>query len=205
MNGNPVSGGNGLVSRAKAMVLTPKTEWPIVEAEPSTVAEIYKSYVIWLAAIGPICSVIGQLVFGLPFVGVMFAISPSFIIASAIVSYVLGLVGVYVMALIINWLAPQFGGGSNMVQAFKAAAYSWTAAWLAGVFGIIPALAILGIVGLYSLYVLYLGLPVLMKVPQDKAVTYTVVSIVACIVIYWIIMTIAGTITMRLWMPTVVI
>ena len=52
-----------------------------------------------------------------------------------------------------------------------------TAAWLAGVFVILPALSILSILGLYSFYLYYLGLPKLMKAPADKALVYTIVSI----------------------------
>jgi hypothetical protein len=39
----------------------------------------------------------------------------------------------------------------------------------------------LSILGLYSLYLLYLGLPRLMKAPADKAMPYTLVTIVAAV------------------------
>ena len=42
---------NKLVARAKAMLLSPKTEWPVAATEPSTVADLYKGYIIPLAAI----------------------------------------------------------------------------------------------------------------------------------------------------------
>jgi len=106
-------------------------------------------------------------------------------VASALVSYVLTLVAVYVLALIIDALAPTFAGEKNLTQAFKVAVYSYTAVWVAGIFVIIPMLGILGIMGLlYSLYLLYLGLPVLMKSPQDKSVGYTVAVIIAAVVIF---------------------
>src|SRR5690606_41930837 len=63
----------------------------------------------------------------------------------------ISLVSIYVLSLIIDALAPNFGGTKDPVKAFKVAAYSWTAAWIAGIFGVIPQLAILSIVGLYSL------------------------------------------------------
>ena len=89
---------------------------------------------------------------------------------------------------IINALAPSFGGQKNDVQALKATAYSSTAAWLGGAFNLIPALALIGIlVSLYSLYLLYAGLPVVMKTPKDKALGYTVVVIIAVIVVFLII------------------
>src|SRR3546814_19914555 len=89
-------------------------------------------------------------------------------------------VGVWVLAWIINALAPTFEATRNPVQAMKVAAYSATAAWVAGVFQIVPSLGWIGaILGLYSLYLLYLGLPILMKAPAAKAMAYTLATTVA--------------------------
>ena len=70
--------------------------------------------------------------------------------------------------------------------------YSLTASWIAGIFALLPGLRILTLLGLYSLYLLYLGLPVLMKTPREKALGYTVVVIIAAIVLSLIISAIAG-------------
>lgn len=176
-----------LMERAKNIVLQPKTEWPVIDAEQTSTGALYTGYIIPLAAIGPIAQIIGWSVFGmsLPFVGT-FRIPIGYAVRTAVITYVASLIGTFVLALIIDALAPTFGGQKNQMQALKVAAYSSTAAWLAGIFGIIPALAILGLLGLYSLYLLYLGLPVLMKAPEDKAVGYTVVVII-CAIVLWII------------------
>jgi Yip1 domain len=64
---------------------------------------------------------------------------------------------------------------------------------VAGIFLLIPALGILNLLfGLYSLYLLYLGLPVLMKSPREKALTYTVVTVLAAIVLFIVTGMIAG-------------
>jgi Yip1 domain len=182
-----------LVERAKNIILQPKREWPVIDAEPTTIGELYTRYVILLSAIPPIASFIGFSLFGMhvPLLGTI-RIPIGSAISSAIVRYILGLVGVYVLALIIDALAPNFGGQKNQIQALKVAAYSSTAAWVAGIFAIIPALSVLGIVGLYSLFLLYLGLPILMKSPPDRALGYTVVVILAAIVIFMIIGVIAS-------------
>jgi Yip1-like protein len=178
-----------LMERAKNILLQPKQEWPVIDTEQTSVGGLYTGYIIPLAAIGPIASVIGWSVFGMrvPFAGSM-RIPIGFGIRNAVITYVLGLVSVFVLALIIDALAPTFGGQKNQIQALKAAAYSSTAAWVGGIFGLIPALAILGLLALiYSLYLLFLGLPVVMKAPQDKAVGYTVVVILVAIVLYFVI------------------
>ena len=178
-----------LMERAKNILLQPKQEWPVIDTEQASVGSLYTGYIIPLAAIGPIASIIGWSVFGMrvPFAGSM-RIPIGFGIRNAVIVYVLGLVGVFVLALIIDALAPTFGGQKNQVQALKVAAYSYTAAWVGGIFNLIPALAILGLLAvIYSLYLLFLGLPVVMKAPQDKAVGYTVVVILVAIVLYFVI------------------
>ena len=70
----------------------------------------------------------------------------------------------------------------------KVAVYSYTPAWVAGVLQILPLLGILAILaGLYGLYLLYLGLPKLMKCPEDKAIGYTVVVVICAIVLFVVI------------------
>lgn len=193
----PAPAGNGLVDRVKGILLAPKVEWPRIDAEPTTLADIYKSHVIPLAAIGPVATLVGGQLFGYGTFGIVYR--PTFLsaIATAIVGYVLTLVMVYVLSLVIDGLAPQFGGVKNKLSAFKVAAYGATAAWVAGIFGLIPALGIIGLIGgLYSLYLIYLGLPVLMKAPEDKAVGYTGVVILVMIIAALIISVITAPIAL---------
>jgi hypothetical protein len=189
-----------LMARAKNIILTPKTEWPVIDTEQTSTGALYTGYIIPLALIGPVAQIIGWSVFGmsLPFVGT-FRIPIGYAVRTAVITYVASLVSVFVLALIIDALAPTFGGQKNQMQALKVAAYSSTAAWVAGIFGIFPALAILGLLGLYSLYLLYLGLPVLMKAPEDKAMGYTVVVII-CAIVLWII--IAAVTRQFMWRPS---
>ena len=174
-----------LVDRAKNMILTPKTEWEVVNTETSTTSDIYKSYVIPLAAIGPIASFIGMSFIGMGFGfmgGGLFSITGNLI--AAIVSYVFALVGVFLLGLLINVLAPSFGATPDPMKAFKVAAYSYTPAWIAGILHIVPLLGVLGVLAAcYGIYVLYLGLPILMKAPQDKAPVYTIVIVVCAFVL----------------------
>lgn len=184
----------GLIDRVKAILLTPAKEWPVIEAESATTASLYTGYIIPLAAIPAIATFIGFSVFGMSVLGASFRVPMGTGISAALVRFVTTLAGVFVLALIIDALAPSFGGTKSQIQALKLAAYSSTASWLAGIFMIIPSLGILSILGLYSLFLLYLGLPVMMKSPQDKALGYTVVVILAAIVIF----TIVGAVTSRM-------
>jgi hypothetical protein len=177
-----------LVDRVKNILLTPKTEWQVIDAESTTVGDLYKGYIIPLAAIGPIATAIGWTVFGMrvPFLGA-YRTPIATALTSAVVQYIMTLIGVYVLAIIIDKLAPTFNGTSSMIQALKVAAYASTASWVAAIFGILPALSILSILGVYSLYLLYLGLPVLMKSPPEKSLSYTVVVILCAIVLFMVV------------------
>ncbi len=179
-----------LVDRVKNILLSPRTEWPVIDAEPATVASLYTGYIMPLAAIPVICQAIGMSTIGMtiPLIGTHYRTPIVSAITSAAVLYVFGLIAVFIVALIVDGLAPTFGGTKNQVQALKVVAYSYTASWVGGVFSLVPALGIIGFLfALYSLYLLYLGLPVLMKSPPDKAVGYTVVVVICTIVVTWVI------------------
>lgn len=181
-----VDGGNssGLVQRVQDILLKPKPTWAAIDAEPATVGGLYTGYAIPLAAIPAVCGAIGGALFG--FGGFGFAIHPPLtsLIVSAVAQYALSLGMLFVMALIVDALAPSFGGTKSQIQALKLAVYSSTGSWVAGVFLLIPSIggliALLG--ALYSLFLLFKGLPVLMKTAEDKALPYTAVVIVVAIV-----------------------
>ncbi len=172
-----------LVERAKAILLTPQKEWPVIEAESTTTAALYTGYIMPLAAIPAIAGFIGYSIFGVRVLGAAFRVPIGSGITGAVVRYAGTLVGVYIVALIIDALAPTFGGTKSQIQALKLVAYSSTASWIAGIFLLVPGLGILAILGLYSLYLLFIGLPVMMKSPQDKSLGYIVVAILCGIVV----------------------
>jgi hypothetical protein len=186
---------NKLIARVKAILMTPKTEWPIVAAEPATVADLYKNYIIWLAAIPAVCQFIKGSFIGYGMLGISYRTPIGAGITAMIVGYALTLALVFVVALIVDALAPTFGGQKSQVQAMKAVAYSWTASWVAGIGALIPVLGWLLMLAalVYGIYLLYLGLPATMKSPTEKAGGYTAVTIIIAIVLSWIIgLVIAG-------------
>jgi hypothetical protein len=183
-----------IVDRVKNIVMTPQTEWPVIAAEATSVKELYLGYVMPLAAIGPIARFLGIFLFGFSFwFAGRFGMPVVWMLSGVIAQYVLALVGVFIVGLIIDALAPKFGGEKNPIQALKVAVYASTPTWIAGVFYLLPSLGILAtLASLYGIYVLYLGLPVLMKAPADKAVPYTAVVIVCAIVVFVIIGAVVG-------------
>lgn len=174
-----------LIPRVKAILMTPKAEWPLIAGEAATSADIYMRYVAPLAAIGAIAGFIGSTVVGmtLPMVGTVRS-GVGAALAAAVVGYVLTFVQVFVVALIVDALAPTFGGQKDSLRALKVTAYSFTPGWVAAVLVIFPPLGIIaGLIGLYGLYLLYIGLPVLMRSPPERSLGYTVVVVIAAIIV----------------------
>ncbi|MFC1476315.1 Yip1 family protein [Candidatus Zixiibacteriota bacterium] len=174
-----------IISRVINIATKPKNEWPVIAAESATVQSIFTGFIMPLAAIGPVCGFIQSLMFTSalgfrPPVGLLFV--------SMIVGYLLTLAGVFILAFIVDKLAPTFQSSGGMVQALKLVAYAQGPVWVAGVLGLIPFLGILTIfVGLYCLYIIYLGFTPVMNTPPEKVVPYLVVVIIVAIIVWVVI------------------
>jgi hypothetical protein len=167
-----------LVERVKKILLAPKDEWPRIAAESASVQSLYLGYIVILAAIGPLATLISFAVIGL-----------GFGLGAAVFAYIHSLIGVAIVALIADLLAPTFGGSRDYVAAVKLVAYSFTAVWVAQIALLIPVVGFLVVfVGLiYSFYLFYLGVPVLKKSTSDKVVPYTILVVVCAIVLMYLL------------------
>lgn len=180
---------NKLIERVKNVLLSPKTEWPVIAQEQTDIVRLYTGYIMILAAIPAIFGFLGNAVFSPLGVGLSFVVM--------ILTYAFALGMVFVVALIIDALAPTFGAQKSQIQALKTVAYANTASWVAGIFLIIPfvgwIIALAG--GIYSLVQLYFALPHTMKAPSEKTGGYFAVVLVIAIVLSWIIGAIVAAIT----------
>lgn len=178
-----------LTERVKRILTTPKTEWLVIDAEATTVERLYKSYIIPLAAIPAVAGFIGNSIIGTAgFLG-YYRVPIVTGLIMMIVGYVLSLAMCYIAALIVDKLAPTFGSVSNMTRALQLVAYAYTPVWVGGIAAILPMLSMLVmlVAGLYAIYLFYLGIPVMMKTPQDKVIPYMAVSAVVMIVLGFIV------------------
>jgi len=185
---------NRLIQRVKAILLTPRTEWPVIAGEATTTQDIYLRYVAPLVAIGVVASFIGHVLIGVPvpLLGTV-RLGIGAALTAAIVHFVLTFVAVFVVALIVDALAPTFGGRKDPLAALKVTAYSFTPGWVAAILTILPMLGFLAaLLSLYGLYLMYLGLPVLMRAPSEKALGYTVVVVLCAVVLSILVSVITG-------------
>lgn len=185
-----------LQTRVVNILKDPKSEWPVIAAESTDIGRLYREYIIPLSAIPIVAGFIGMMwitgvlaTAGVAGGGLMWWLG--FYIAS----YVIGLVGLYIDAVVIEWLAPKFKSSGTRVDALKVVAYSMTPVWIAGILQLVPLLGLLGIfAAIYAIYLCYLGLPHVMKTPQDQVVIFMIVSAVVIIIVQMVLGYVLGVI-----------
>jgi hypothetical protein len=177
---------SALLPRARNILLNPRSEWPVAAAEPDSVAGVFVRYVLVLAALPALAQFLRDALIGYHLLGMELHTPVRAAAAAMALEYAISLALVYAAARLANALAATFGARPDMVQAVKAVAYAWTAAWIAGIAMIVPWLGwLVGVAGvIYSIYLLNLGLPHVMQCPEDRAAGYAA-AIVAVTMILW--------------------
>lgn len=179
-----------LVQRATGILRQPRPEWDRIDQEPTTKGSLITGYAAILALLPVIGSILGGLLFPDSMGALASVITLPVIIATAVLGYLISLGIVYVMGLIANGLAANFGGTRNPVGGMKLVVYAATATWIAGLFSFLPVLGFLiAIAGFaYAAYLLYLGSMSVMRVPADRAGGYT-----AAVIAIWIVLSVVVT------------
>ena len=171
--------------RAKAILVDPGAAWRGIERDIGDPAYLLSRYVAVLALIPALSGFVGATLIGV--------ITPSGVLRAdlidglfgAIVSYATSCAIVLLLGLIIDLLAPLFGGRRDFEDAFKLAVYSFTPLWLVGIFLLLPGLRFLLLTGAYGIYLFWLGAPRLTKVPEQQAANFTAVIVIcACGLLY---------------------
>jgi hypothetical protein len=166
----------GLVARARGIVVAPHTEWPAIRHESADILFLLTRYVALLAAIPALARFIGGSLIG----GYTPILSG---LIGAGLAYLWTFVAVCVVALLVDALAPTFGARKSFLNALKLTAYAFTPAWLAGIFLAVPGLSFLAVLGLYGFYLMWIGLPVLMQAPRERSLSYAAVVVAWTIVL----------------------
>jgi hypothetical protein len=187
-----------LVERVKNILIVPAKEWEVIKEESLSIVDMFTKYAMILAAIPVIAGFIGLVVVGVSYgFGVNVHWPMGATLVWMILTYILSLGGVFLLAYIIDALAPTFGCEKDMIGAVKIAVFSSTAVFVAGILRIIPAITILvWLASLYSLFLLYLGVQKIKNPTNDKLIPYVMVVAVAFIIIFWLMTFIAERISM---------
>ncbi|HEY6483156.1 MAG TPA: Yip1 family protein [Steroidobacteraceae bacterium] len=192
---------NRTIERARAILLSPRSQWLLIAAEPDSVAGLYRRYILVLAAIAPVCAFIRISLIGYAWHGFrVYRLGVGTGLTAAIIWYVLILLTVYVLAIVVDAVAPNFAASTDRVRALQLVGYSSTAAWVAGFAQLLPdsLRSLLALAGFcYGLYLFYLGLPLLMRVPPERVAGYVATYVIIAVVLDWIVHLMTGSITGR--------
>jgi hypothetical protein len=176
-----------LIDRVKNILITPKTEWDVIDNETANPQSLLMGYVLPLAII----SAVGPLLTGFLFPGIF---GLTFFLVTALIAFVSTVLGYYISVYIVDLLAPSFGSEKDLNKSAQLVAYSGTPSYVAGLLGFIPVLG--GLLKfaawIYSVYIMYLGIGPLKKTPEDKKVIYLLVAFLVMIGVTIIITAILG-------------
>ena len=185
----PSAGSSNLVSRAINILTKPASEWRVAEGEASSIGGLVAGYAAILALIAPLALVLGGAIQG---AFSAYGFSVGLLIKQILIIYLVALATPVLLGFIIDALTTNLGGQKNSVQAMKLAIYSATAFWVLGIVLILPELWWIWFLGIaYGGYLLWVGVPILLKVPADKAPIFVAASVGIWAVLFIILQQIA--------------
>jgi hypothetical protein len=157
-----------LIDRAKNILMTPNTEWPVIAGETATLSSLLTTYVLPLAAIPAIASFLAGMS------------SMSYGIKSALITYISGILGFVITTYVVDFLAGNFKSEKDINKSAQLVAYSMTASWVAGILAIVPVIGWLASIAgaIYAIYLMWLGVGPMKKTPDDQKMIYMVITFV---------------------------
>ena len=205
-----------IFTRIKTILIKPKDEWDIIEAENKPHAKIFGTYLLiialipaaaiffnywwqWHTEIEKISELIRKsaidnsmdaesLTETLAVIKIVYPFNVLLGVVKSVRILLLILGGSYIAAAVINMFSEQFGLQKNFNRSFSLVAYSYTPLCIAGVFYAYPPLVqLVPYVGLYGLYLLYIGIKPLLNPPAEKLTGCFIMALIVTLVTYVII------------------
>ncbi len=178
-----------IIDRVKNILLTPKTEWEVINGETATPQSLLMSYVLPLAVV----SAVGSLLKGLLFAGVL---GIKYFVITAAIGFIAAVIAFFITVMIVDMLAPSFASEKDMGKSAQLVAYAGTPSYIGGLLSFIPVIGWLVMLAAwaYGIYLMYLGIGPLKKTPEDKKVVYMLVAYLIMIVITFVLIAILGAI-----------
>ena len=190
-----ITGNTNLVQRVINIITKPKQEWEVIATEKPNAMKLIGGYALILALIPALSAFIKYGIIGFSFMGYT-SRSISSGIQTGLIQLLSAVIGVYLLAWIIDLLAPSFDSEKNFGRSLQLAVYSSTPQWVAGILLLLSTTMsmLIMVIGLYAIYLLAVGMPVLKHTPKDKVVGYVALTIVAMIIIALVMALILGAI-----------
>jgi len=179
-----ITGKTNLIQRVINIITKPKQEWVTIASEQPNTMKLIGGYALILALIPTLASFIKYGIIGFSFMGYT-SRSIASGIQTGLIQLLSAVIGVYLLAWVIDLLAPSFDSEKNFGRSLQLAVYSSTPQWVAGILLLLGTgfSILIMLISLYAIYILAVGMPMIKNTPKEKVVGYVVLTIVAMIVI----------------------
>lgn len=190
-----IRGNTNIVQRVINIITKPKDEWQVIATEQPNAMKLIGGYALILALIPALSAFIKYGIIGMSFMGYTTR-SIATGVQTGLIQLLSAVIGVYLLAWVIDLLAPSFDSQKNFGRSLQLAVYASTPQWIAGILLLLStSLSVLiMLIGLYAIYLLAVGMPILKGTPKEKVVGYVVLTIVAMIVISLLVALVLGAI-----------
>jgi hypothetical protein len=112
--------------------------------------------------------------------------------AIIILFYFAMVTAVAIIGYFIHWMSDTYGADSSFAKGIVIAGLTATPLFLAGATGFYPVLwldMLIGVVAVcWAVYLLYLGIPIVMKIPEERGFLFSSAVIAICLVMFICIM-----------------
>jgi hypothetical protein len=181
---------NFVFNRLKNLILSPKSEWNVIEQEAKTKDELIKQYAIPLMIMMAICSIIGDSIFES-----RLTFSIAAVVFKAVFVFGIAYGGMYISAMIITELTTSFSSEKNINSCYRLVVHSLSAYYIAScITSLLPFLRELSILSIFSIYLFWLGTTPVLKTPDDNKLGFVVVSNLIILGVFAILTILLGSI-----------
>ncbi|WP_166269114.1 Yip1 family protein [Marinobacter caseinilyticus] len=151
----------------------PDREWEAIRKDSESIGMLYLGHILLLALIPAAAGYYGTTQVGWQIGdGQIIRLTSGSALQLCILFYAAMLAGVYIIGRFIDFFAATYDVRNDNPKGVILAAYTATPVFLLGVIAVYPNIWVNMLVGLiaiaYSVYLLYEGLPILMKIPEDR-------------------------------------
>lgn len=182
------------------LLFSPDKEWESIRKDSESPSRLYIGHVLLLALIPAIAGFVGTSVIGWQVGdGPVMKLSTSSALSLSIMFYAAMLAGIFILGKFIDFFAATYEVSDKTPRGIAMAAYTATPMFLIGVIAVYPNIWVNMLAGLvaitYAVYLLYEGLPILMKIPEDRGFMFATsvltvglvmfVSLLAMTVVIW--------------------
>ncbi|MAT50008.1 MAG: hypothetical protein CMK32_02345 [Porticoccaceae bacterium] len=159
------------------MLLDPQAEWAKISALPDKEIKKLLPYPIVMALIPAIAFYIGTTEYGWRILGEdVTRLTPGSAIPLAVLFYLALLGAVVFIGYMVDWMSTTFNARSFLAKGIVLTAYATTPVFVAGLFAVYPVwwfdILLATAACSYAIRLVYLGVPPVMKVPEERGFLY---------------------------------